>query len=178
MASRVMALRAMRAPERWLAVLRIVVGLWFLKSLLTKLTIGLAWGFLPVPMATPRWLVVMPKLLGIYAAQNPITPYRGFLLGTVIPHAPLFANLTAIGEVAVGISLTFGLLTPLGAFVGAIQVIFYGLAVQHMSSGQQGFHVMLFSMMMAFLFARAGRRWGFDAVIQARNPGSAWGKVS
>lgn len=162
---------AMIHPARWLAVLRIVVGLWFLKSLFTKLTIGLAWGFLPVPMATSRWIHVMPKLLTNYAAENPFPAYKSFLENTVIPN-PAFAHLTAVAEVAVGIALTFGILTVLGAFFGAIQVVFYGLAVQHMSSGQQGFHVMLFSMMIAFLFARAGRVWGVDGWIRRRWPNS------
>ncbi len=47
---------AMRAPERWLAVLRIAVGLWFAKAIVTKLAITLAWGFLPVPTASDRWI--------------------------------------------------------------------------------------------------------------------------
>lgn len=167
----------MRHPQRWLAFLRIVVGLWFLKSLFTKLTIGLAWGVLPLPMATTRWINVMPKLLTRYAAENPIDWYREFLLSTVIPNSHIFAHLTAVGEVAIGISLTFGFLTALGAFFGFFQVIFYGLAVQHMSSGQQGFHVMLLSMMVAFFFARAGRWLGIDGWLVRRYPASIWARL-
>jgi thiosulfate dehydrogenase (quinone) large subunit len=171
------SIRAMRHPQRWLAVLRVVVGLWFLKSLLTKLTIVLAWGFLPVPAATDRWVTVMPKLIAKYAAENPIEWYRDILLNVVIPNSHIFAQLTALGEVAIGISLTFGFLTTLGAFFGSIQVICYGLAVQHMSSGQQGFHVMLFSMMVAFFFARAGRYLGVDAWLGRRYPKSIWARL-
>jgi len=58
---------AMRSPERWLAVLRIAVGLWFAKSIFTKLSVTLAWGFLPVPTASDRWLHVMPILVTKYA---------------------------------------------------------------------------------------------------------------
>jgi uncharacterized membrane protein YphA (DoxX/SURF4 family) len=158
-------------------VLRIVVGLWFAKSLLTKATIALAWGFLPVPASNGRWIAVMPKLIAKYAADNPIEWYRSFLLDTVIPNGHVFAHLTALGEVAIGLSLTLGVLTTLGAFFGLIQVIFYGLAVQHMSSGQQGFHVMLFAMMVAFLFARAGRTWGIDAWLVRRYPNSIWARL-
>jgi len=157
----------MRYPDRWLAVLRLTVGLWFLKSLFTKLTVGLVAGFIPVPMASDRWVATMPKLIARYAADNPFPAYKSFLLDTVIPnHA--FAHLTAIGEAAIGISLVLGLLTELGAVFGAAQVIMYGLAVQHMSSGQQGFHVMLFAMMIAFLLAHAGRTWGLDAWLSNR----------
>jgi uncharacterized membrane protein YphA (DoxX/SURF4 family) len=157
----------MSHPERWLAALRLTVGLWFLKSLFTKLTVGLVAGFIPVPMASDRWIATMPKLIARYAADNPFPAYRSFLLDTVAPtHA--FAHLTAIGEAAVGISLTLGLLTELGAVFGALQVIMYGLAVQHMSSGQQGFHVMLLTMMIAFLFAHAGRTWGADSWLYSQ----------
>ena len=157
----------MRHPQEWLAVLRLTVGLWFLKSLFTKLTVGVVAGFIPVPMASDRWIATMPKLIARYAAENPFPAYRSFLLDAVVPnHA--FAHLTAIGEVAVGISLTLGLLTEVGAVFGALQVIMYGLAVQHMSSGQQGFHVMLLAMMIAFLFAHAGRTWGVDAWLANR----------
>jgi YVTN family beta-propeller protein len=167
----------MRQPQRWLAVLRLTVGLWFLKSLFTKVSIAIVAGVLPVPVASERWIATMPKLIAKYAAENPFPAYKAFLLGTVVPnHA--YAHLTALGEAAIGISLTLGLLTELGAAFGALQVIMYGLAVQHMSSGQQGFHVMLLAMMIAFLFAHAGRVWGVDAWLWprlARRSAIDWG---
>ncbi len=168
---------SMHNPQRALVGLRIVVGIWFVKSLFTKVTIMLAWGFLPVPAANARWIAVMPKLLAKYAADNPIGWYRDFLLHTVIPNAHLFAHFTALGEAAVGLSLTLGLLTPLGALLGALEVISYGLAVQHMSSGQQGFHVMLLSMMLAFLYTRPGRYLGLDAWIRRRYPSTFWARM-
>ena len=162
----------MRHAQRWLAVLRVTVGLWFLKSLFTKVSLAFVAGFIPVPVASERWIATMPKLIARYAADNPFPAYKAFLLGTVVPnHA--FAHLTALGEAAVGISLTLGLLTELGAACGVLQVIMYGLAVQHMSSGQQGFHVLLLAMMIAFVFAHAGRTWGLDGLLlqwQPRHP--------
>jgi uncharacterized membrane protein YphA (DoxX/SURF4 family) len=163
----------MRAPACWLAALRVVVGAWFLKGAVAKVTIVLAWGFLPVPGANARWIATMPTLLARYAADNPITAYRAFLLDTVIPNAATFANLTAVGETVVAISLVLGLLTPVGAAVGLCLSIIYGLAVQHMSSGQLGFHVLLVSLMLAFFFARAGRTFGLDARLRNRWPAAA-----
>ncbi len=163
----------MRAPARWLAVLRLVVGTWFVKGVVTKLTIRLAWGFLPLPAASDRWVNTMPKLLAKYAADNPFPAYRTFLLETVVPDPTLYANLTALGEVFVGISLVAGLLTPLGAVVGMALTLLYGLAVQHMSSGQLGFHVMLATSMIIFFGSRAGRVWGCDAWLRTRFPNSA-----
>jgi uncharacterized membrane protein YphA (DoxX/SURF4 family) len=162
----------MRAPERWIAFQRMVVGVWFAKSILTKLGFVLVGGFLPLPAASARWQAVMPKLIAKYASDNPFPWYKSFLLDTVVPNSHVFATVTALGEIGVGLSLLLGLLTPLGAFFGLFQVLLYGMAVQQQSSGQQGFHVMLFTLMLTFLFARAGRRWGLDARLRERWPES------
>lgn len=161
-----------RSPAQWLATLRIVVGLWFLKGVVTKLSVTLAWGFLPVPTASGRWLHTMPILIAKYADGNPIGFVKDFLQLTVIPHSPLFAQLTAFGEAAVGIGLTLGLLTPVAAALGLVLVLNYGLATQWMGFSQQGFHVVLAACMVAFFFSRAGRTWGLDARVRERWPAS------
>lgn len=166
-----------RAGDRWLAVLRIGVGLWFLKSLFTKLAIGLVGGIVPVPVASERWLATMPRLLAKYAADNPFPLYKAFLLHTVIPQSRVFATLTALGEVAVGIGLVFGLVTALVAALGFVQVVFYGLAVQHTSPGQQGFHLLLALCMIAFAAARVGRVWGLDGWLRSRYPRSLFARL-
>jgi uncharacterized membrane protein YphA (DoxX/SURF4 family) len=162
----------MHHPARWLAMLRIVVGLWFLKGIITKLTVVLVGGVLPVPAASQRWVETMPRLLTRYAAENPFDWFKAFVEGTVIPNAPLWANLTALGETAVGLGLTLGLWTVLASAVGLLLAANYGLATQHMSPGQQGFHLVLVACMLAFLLARAGREWGLDGWLRRRHPGS------
>ena len=156
----------------WLAVLRIAVGLYFAKAVITKLTIVLAGGVLPVPAVSDRWVATMPKIVEKQAVGNPIGFYRDFLEQTVLTHSSLFAHLTAWGETVTGLGLTLGLFTGLASLVGLSLVINYGLATQWMSSGQQGFHLLLFTLMLAFFFSRAGRRWGLDGVIAERKPGS------
>ena len=69
----------MSNPDRWIAFLRIVVGLYFVKSLVTKMTIGLAGGFLPFPTVSERWINVMPTIVTKQASENPILWYKGFL---------------------------------------------------------------------------------------------------
>ena len=162
----------MSNPDKWLAFLRIVVGLYFVKSLITKMTIVLAGGFVPVPAVSDRWIGVMPKIVAKQASENPIVAYKQFLEGTVLTHPELFATLTAWGETAVGIGLTLGLLTGVSSLIGLVLVTNYGLATQWMSPGQQGFHIVLFALMISFFLARAGRTWGLDARIAARKPGS------
>ena len=162
----------MSHPAQWLAVLRMVVGLYFVKSLLTKMSIVMLGGVLPIPAVSDRWLEVMPKIVTRQASENPIAFYKHFLEGTVIPHSNVFAQLTAWGETAVGIGLTLGLLTGLASIVGLLLVVNYGLATQWMSPGQQGFHIVLFFLMLAFFLARAGRKWGIDAWLARRKPRS------
>jgi uncharacterized membrane protein YphA (DoxX/SURF4 family) len=166
------SLVTMHYPAEWLAVLRIVVGLYFVKSLVTKMSLVMVAGFLPVPAVSERWLTVMPKIVARQASDNPLGFYKQFLEGTVLPNSSIFAQLTAWGETAVGFGLTLGLLTGLAAMVGLVLVVNYGLATQWMSPGQQGFHLVLFFLMLAFFFARAGRTWGVDGWLARRNPRS------
>ena len=161
-----------RRPDRALAFLRIVTGLWFLKGILTKIGLVLVGGFLPLPAASDRWVATMPKLLTRYADGNPIDGYKHFLLDTVIPHSQVFANLTAFGEVTVGLGLTFGFVTVLVSLVGLCLVIVYGLATFWQSPNQQGFHILLFACMLVFMVARAGRYWGLDGWLRSRHPRS------
>ena len=162
----------MSHPAKWLAVLRIVVGLYFVKSLVTKMSVVMLGGILPVPMVSGRWLEVMPKIVARQASENPILFYKQFLETTVLPNSSMFAQMTAWGETAVGIGLTLGLLTGVASIVGLVLVVNYGLATQWMSPGQQGFHLVLFFLMVAFFFARAGRTWGIDAKLARWKPRS------
>ena len=162
----------MSHPAEWLALLRIVVGLYFVKSLVTKMSLVLLGGVLPVPAVSERWFNVMPKIVARQASENPLAFYKEFLEGTVLTHTHLFAALTAWGETVAGLGLTLGLLTGLASVVGLVLVVNYGLATQWMSPGQQGFHLVLFFLMLAFFFARAGRTWGLDRWLARRWPGS------
>ena len=162
----------MRAPEQWLAVLRIAVGLWFAKAIVTKLGVTLAWGFLPLPTASERWIRLMPTLVGKYAEGNPVGFFRAFLQTTVLAHGRLFAQLTAFGEAAVGLGLVAGCLTALAAGIGLVLVVNYGLAVQWQGQAQQGFHYVLLSTLIVLLATRAGRTWGVDGWVRVHRPGS------
>jgi thiosulfate dehydrogenase (quinone) large subunit len=159
-------------PARWLAMLRIVVGLYFVKSLATKMSIVSLGGVVPFPMVGERWMNVMPKIVARQASENPLLFYKQFLEDTVLTHSALFAQLTAWGETVVGLGLTLGLFAGVASLVGLFLVTNYGLATQWMSPGQQGFHLVLFFLMLAFFLARAGRTWGLDGLIARRKPGS------
>ena len=151
----------MNHPDRAVALLRVVVGAWFVKAVWTK--VGVAAGAIPYPIVSPRFIAFQPKRVAEFAAGNPIVWYKDFLETTVLPHATLFATLQTIGEVAVGIGLVFGVMTRLAAAIGLFLALNFGLATQWMSFGQQGFHLLLITSMVIFLITGAGRRWGLDA---------------
>jgi thiosulfate dehydrogenase [quinone] large subunit len=165
----------MIAPETWLALLRVVVGAWFLKAVWTKLVVGFLWGVAPYPAVSERFLAFHPKRVAEFAAGNPVAWYKHFLETTVLPHSRVFATLQAYAEAAVGLGLVLGLLTGLAALVGLFLCVNYALATQWMSFGQQGFHIMLVTAMVIFLCARAGRAWGIDGWILAGRRGSGRG---
>jgi len=52
----------MSHPAEWLALLRIVVGLYFVKSLVTKMSVVLLGGLLPIPAVSERWLTRSPSI--------------------------------------------------------------------------------------------------------------------
>jgi thiosulfate dehydrogenase [quinone] large subunit len=152
-----------------LALIRVIVGGWFLKAAVTKLTLDFL-GWIPYPTVTSRFIGFLPKRVAEFAADNPVLWYRQFLLDTVIPNATLFAFLEAFGEVGVGLGVTLGLLTSFSALVGLLMSINFFLATQWMSFAQQGFHLVLAGCMLGFLIGRAGRVWGVDALIVKRWP--------
>jgi thiosulfate dehydrogenase [quinone] large subunit len=162
----------MSHPSRWLAVLRILVGVWFVKALWTKLDVVLLGGFFPFLGVEPRWIAAMPAIVTKQAAENPILWYKAFLENTVIPNAGLYAQLTAWGELLVGLSLTLGCCAGLGALGGLWLSLNYGHASQHMGSASLGFHYMLVIVMVTLFLARSGRAWGLDAWIAWRWPGT------
>ena len=160
-------------PDLWIALLRVVVGAWFVKAVWTKLTLAYLWDVIPYPTVSPRFVAFHPKRVAEFAAGNPVEWYKEFLERTVLPHSGVFATLQTFGEVAVGIGLILGFATGLTALVGLFLSLNYGLASQWMSFGQQGFHVMLVTSMIVFLLARAGRTWGLDGLILSRS-GRRW----
>lgn len=166
----------MLAPQTWIALLRVVVGAWFLKAVWTKLAWAWAGGLIPYPAVSPRFLDFHPRRVAEFAAGNPVGWYKEFLDGTVGPNARLFATLQTYGEVAVGLGLVLGVLTGLAALIGLFLAANYGLATQWMTFGQQGFHVLLITSMVILLGARAGRAWGIDAWLLSRRwaQGRAW----
>ena len=82
----------------------------------------------------------------------------------------LFADLTALGETAVGVGLLLGIATRPISALGLFIMANYGLANFWTGFSQQGFHALLVLCMLAFTVAGAGRTWGVDGWLQRRYP--------
>jgi uncharacterized membrane protein YphA (DoxX/SURF4 family) len=158
---------------RGLALVRILVGLWFAKALWTKMSLLGLGGVLPG--ASARWVETMPKIIGRQMAENPIAWYKAFVEGTVLPNAATFAHLTAWGETLAGVGLVLGLLNGVSATVALLLTVNYGLATWHMSPASQGFHWTLAAVMLGLLLGRAGRTWGLDGRLAERKGEGWWG---
>ena len=165
--------RSNRSPAgQGLAVIRVIIGCWFAKALFTKL--ALLGGVLPLPYASDRWIETMPKIVAKQMAENPHASYKAFVEGTVLTNAPLFANLTAIGEAVAGTLLVLGLFNGLGAITALVLALNYGTATWHISPANQGFHWTLVAALIGILWGRAGLTWGLDGWLAGRKPGW-WG---
>lgn len=154
-----------------LAVVRIMVGLWFAKALVTKMGLTI-FGFLPG--ASERWIGAMPKIIARQMAENPRLWYKAFVENTVLANPELFAHLTAWGETVAGVLLVLGLFNGVGAAVGIWLSINYGLATWHMSPASEGFHWTLVWTLLGVFLGRAGKTWGLDGWLAERKPGW-WG---
>ena len=155
-----------------LALIRIIVGIWFAKALFTKLT--LLGGVFPLPYASDRWVEMMPKIIGRQMAENPLVSYKAFVEGSVLTNVPLFANLTAIGEAVAGTLLVLGIFNGVGTLVALLLTLNYGMASWHMSPANQGFHWTLAAVMLGLWWGRAGMTWGIDGRLAESKPGW-WG---
>jgi thiosulfate dehydrogenase [quinone] large subunit len=91
--------------EQWLAILRIAIGLWWLKSFFHK----------------PLKKFVSGQMVGwtlALADNHPSKTYGRMIKGLVEPTASWFPYLILAGELAVAIGMILGLFTPLALIVG------------------------------------------------------------
>ncbi|HZV77966.1 MAG TPA: TQO small subunit DoxD [Candidatus Babeliales bacterium] len=103
------------AYGRWLALVRILTGAIWLIHGLPKFLHGDT--FLP-----PNGFFGQYLQQGISTTSG---PYHDFMVAVVSPNAATFAELVRFGEVLVGISLLFGILTRVGGFFGIVLPLNY-----------------------------------------------------
>lgn len=136
----------------WLAVLRIALGLWWLESFRHKDKAawfqrgsGIAWA--KSVADKHRWGAVK----------------RGF--DTVVaPRPKVMAYVIVFSELALGLGLVFGLLTPVAAVFSILLNALYFVLMIH-DWAEQGQNSMMIAMGVVVLGAHAWQAWSLDHVL-------------
>jgi uncharacterized membrane protein YphA (DoxX/SURF4 family) len=109
----------------WLAVLRIITGLFWLLHGVPKLL-------------NPRFFGADGMMAGMIrdGLSDSSGPYHDFLVSVVLPNASLFSHLVAWGETLTGISLLLGLFSRVGGVGGMFLTFnYFMLHVSYASLG-------------------------------------------
>lgn len=152
-----------------LALLRIVVGILLLQGALTHL----AWT--PVPVPAFSWVQALQlRLMAVTALQPPV-PTAELITGSLLPAVISLARGMALLELAAGLSLLPGLLTVLGAACGVVLVVGRLILFFPLGGTDVVLDLLLVALLLVFLVARAGRRWGVDALLaRLRSTARLW----
>jgi len=147
--------------EQWLAFLRIALGLWWLESVRHKEMDR----FLNGDMV--RWSVML-------AEHHPVSAYGALMKRVLLANKSWFPYLIVAVEFAVGVGLTFGLLTPISTLVSIFMNVNYlalaGVRPKDVSINptyevEQGQNLMMLVIGIVVFAMNAGCTWGLDAVL-------------
>ncbi|MEU4091032.1 DoxX family protein [Streptomyces sp. NPDC026673] len=135
----------------WLAVLRIGLGLWWLESWRHKdkkgwfeRGTGIAWA--AGVAAKHRWTVV-----------------QGGFSAVVAPRPKLMAYVVVYAELAIGLGLVAGLLTPVALIGGIVLNLLYLVLMIH-DWAEQGQNAMMILASVVLLFAMGWQTWSLDSL--------------
>ncbi|MDP9404875.1 MAG: DoxX family protein [Actinomycetota bacterium] len=138
--------------EHWLAVLRIGIGLWWLESWRHK--------------DKRAWL---ERGAGIdwaasVAEKHPWALVRSAFSRLVLPRRRAASYLVVFGELAIGLGLTLGFLTPVAAGAGLIlNVAYFILMIKDWA--EQGQNSMMALIEVVVLGTAAWQAWSLDAAL-------------
>jgi thiosulfate dehydrogenase [quinone] large subunit len=148
---------------QWLAILRIGVGLWWLKSFLHKPHRDFVSGDMV------NWTLSL-------ADNHPVPPFGRMIRGLVGPNASWFPYLVLLGELAVGIGMTFGLLTPISILVAIFlnlnYILLAGVRPKDISVNKayqceqgQNWNMIVAEVVLFFMAAAVGCTWSVDGAL-------------
>jgi thiosulfate dehydrogenase [quinone] large subunit len=147
--------------QQWLALLRIAIGLWWIKSVLHKPLRS----FLDESMVS--WTLSL-------ADNHPVPAYGKIIRRTIEPNASWFPYLMIAGEAAVGIGLTLGFLTPVSLLVAIFLNLNYlalaGVRPKDRSVNaayqcEQGQNITMIASEVVLFMMAAGSVWSLDSLL-------------
>jgi thiosulfate dehydrogenase [quinone] large subunit len=147
--------------NQWLALLRIAVGLWWIKSVLHKPLRD----FVQSQMAD--WSLSL-------ADNHPVPAIGSMMRSLIAPNRSWFPYLVVFGEAAVGIGLTLGLFTPIALIVGIFMNLNYLLlagvkprdrSVNPAYQCEQGQNINMIAAEIVLFFLGAWSTWSIDSLL-------------
>lgn len=149
--------------ERGVALLRIFSGILLLRTAFSHLY----WS--PWPWVSSNWVRITADQLAGHSLDHPTLWLRYFIQQFLLPQVDLYAGITNDLTLLAGISLTFGLLTLVGAVIGFGLAVFHVILLSYTGNLAAGYYLTQVVLMVVIFFTRSGRKWGFDAILAGRN---------
>jgi len=140
-------------PERWLAVLRIGVGLWWFESWRHKNK--QAWFERGSGIAWAQSVAEKHKWTAVRKGFNTI----------VAPRPKLMSYVVVFAELAIGLGLIVGFLTPIAAVAGILLNLMYFTLMIH-DWAEQGQNSMMALAELVVIGAHAWSTWSLDSALK------------
>jgi thiosulfate dehydrogenase (quinone) large subunit len=148
---------------QWLAVLRIGIGMWWLKSFWHKPHKRFVGGQMV------NWTVAL-------ADNHPVPAYGRLIKGLVSPNAAWFPYLILAAELAIGIGMIFGFLTPVAVLVAIfLNLNYLSLAgvkpkdrtvnAAYQCEQGQNWSMLVAEVVLFFMTSAAGCTWSIDRIL-------------
>ena len=146
---------------QWLAILRIGIGLWWLKSFFHK----------PLRKFVDGQMVEWTLAL---ADNHPVPAYGRLIRRMVEPNRSWFPYLILLGELAVAIGMILGFLTPLALIVAVFLNLNYislagvrpkDISVSPAYQCEQGQNYNMLVAEVVLFFTAAGCTWSLDSLL-------------
>ena len=141
---------------------RTLIGLMWLMSLRWKLP----------PTFTPTEGRSLLDWMELQVAHPTLGLYADFVANIVLPNFLFFAWLTFLVELGIGLSLTFGLFTRLGALVGLLWSFNLAIGLLEVPGEWPWSYLMLIMWHGLFLVSTTHQTWGLDALWKKRRAAS------
>ncbi|MBI3015423.1 MAG: DoxX family membrane protein [Candidatus Tectomicrobia bacterium] len=145
------------APIVWLVLLRVAVGLIWLRSGLLKVVGGEYGNY--------------REKLERFASKNPILWYREFMLEQLLPRSLPVGYLFVTAEVALGVMLTLGFLTVPAALIAIFMNVNFRLGCGWQNPSNAPFNYLMIACELLVIFSGAGNHLSLDALLFSAQAG-------
>jgi uncharacterized membrane protein YphA (DoxX/SURF4 family) len=141
---------------KWMAMLRILVGIMFLSTW----GVNILKGFYTADGLLLFFTEIYPQ------SENPLGFYAAFINGVILPIRGVFAPFQFVSEGILGLALLIGVFTPFFSLTGIFFLVNTFLA--SLGHDWPWSYLLPIGILAATFFTRAGRVWGLDALLLKR----------